>query len=1418
MVLTTSKSIDGVSDLVVVAPIKRGMIDAFENLTYESRLSVVAEALHKIRVNAREHEVVVPFADTVERILTLFNFRIGIIDEATLGQNFSDALFASQAPDTSAQRGDLVPQRYMFLAATFGGPIEPYLRLIWNPLGPFLDLLLCNCEGYKFATEVGFPEYLAWVRDHQVEPAIFYSTSGNTLRDQFYLAQLEKRQRDGDRATGGPASDEDLAALTMVEPEAKARETWDLSDPARVSEALRLSLEALNVLYRLADYFPPDKTEGAILLRASRDLLRGLEDYVDMLAKVPQFEAKLILLGLFPQKNLGPFTEQWLWFKSGARPPAQPAPPPVIDHSQVQKGLLSRYDDDELAIRNAAVMMFAIRDKRLAANAIKALLKPSYEDEAIASEGPFWFHKTAQNLAFTAPGLMKMGLEKAELEQFPREFVEGLFERAPMLGDVRDNHPRRWEFPPRRDLLLGAEENDRPPIHSEEVDLVFQLRIGEDRKGQKFDADRAPEFIDFEAETRGLETQLREEQLLDEFKDTIGSTAAETLGSAPSFDEAANYGDNATRSDAPSPEALESALAAAFAFADASRDEEDGRFTAILRSFDPIAARVFILTVLYPWTGLRLLAVESTYRNLDSAPPPSGTSHTNRDHFGFIDGISQPDPKAEQGHPDHAEFGDVLLGLPNSQGDEAADLPQSIGGIPLTYGSFMVFRKIAQFPERLEALKARYGSEVAAMIVGRREDGESLIPVSGSDPNDFDFECDTEQELCPFSSHIRLSNPRDTFQGRPAPKILRRGMSYGKRYDPADQTSKEYDRGLLFIAYNASLAEQYEVIQRWLNRGNATHVASAANDPLTGVQLTDDGYTFRYRRSGSGDVARVHIKDALTQVRWGLYGFVPSRAGLAAICEKALGQKAPTDAVAAESEEERAFERIKILLNQTPAVQRDEWKRLIEDAAVKDPAKGNELPPVWRAIRNRMGGVLRLDSGIAFSGDDLPEAEAETEASQPAVLVAQWDHIESVLSDAETFSSKEQGRRTNASFGSIYVAMDPDKGDATQNKRSRYAKEAIDTNQIVMDLGRDFEEEIFDKAYAVAKKRLEKVRRFSGEIQKGSGQPPFYKIEFRRDFLAPVLGGLCQWLFDLPDASFEAPDKGYIEQGGWGVQKVDTSGGQSVPPGMRKPRCPGDFMAPSRRSFYPRPTASIIQYGNRHGKALRQSSLNWVMHCVKNGIPFKGRLSGPMAQTLLASQPSTQPEQDLLARNIIGLMEGMLPPTDGIMRGILFDWIEDNAIWQHQSSYIDAVSHGGSGFAEVEEALRSPVYKAIRKRPAPDLIYRTAIKDTQIAGVDVKEGDLVVLALGSAMQEESGPGKNAGIYPVFGGKRKTAFQTGGEPTHACPAKPIVMAMVYGMIAALFDAGRIVVQPASLIVRISDWNADAAESSARTSEA
>ena len=77
----SSKSIDGIADLVVIAPIKEGFINAYENVTFATRLRIVAEALNRIRVSAREHESQLPFSDVTERILTLLDFRIGVLDK-----------------------------------------------------------------------------------------------------------------------------------------------------------------------------------------------------------------------------------------------------------------------------------------------------------------------------------------------------------------------------------------------------------------------------------------------------------------------------------------------------------------------------------------------------------------------------------------------------------------------------------------------------------------------------------------------------------------------------------------------------------------------------------------------------------------------------------------------------------------------------------------------------------------------------------------------------------------------------------------------------------------------------------------------------------------------------------------------------------------------------------------------------------------------------------------------------------------------------------------------------------------------------------------------------------------------------------------------------------------------------------------
>jgi Dyp-type peroxidase family len=48
------------------------------------------------------------------------------------------------------------------------------------------------------------------------------------------------------------------------------------------------------------------------------------------------------------------------------------------------------------------------------------------------------------NLAFTHEGLVKLGVDDAELGQFPGEFREGMRNRKQTIGDVGENDPARW--------------------------------------------------------------------------------------------------------------------------------------------------------------------------------------------------------------------------------------------------------------------------------------------------------------------------------------------------------------------------------------------------------------------------------------------------------------------------------------------------------------------------------------------------------------------------------------------------------------------------------------------------------------------------------------------------------------------------------------------------------------------------------------------------------------------------------------------------------------------------------------------------------------------------------------------------------------------------------------------------------------
>src|SRR6185369_1295233 len=89
---------------------------------------------------------------------------------------------------------------------------------------------------------------------------------------------------------------------------------------------------------------------------------------------------------------------------------------------------------------------------------------------------------------------------------------------------------------------------------------------------------------------------------------------------------------------------------------------------------------------------------------------------------------------------------------------------------------------------------------------------------------------------------------------------------YGPQYHPGQP---DEERGVMFMAYNASIAEQFEVVQRWISGGNSSGTYSGQGDPRT----------FWFPHNGA--VQRCELgADPFVVLQWGAYLFAPSPAAL----------------------------------------------------------------------------------------------------------------------------------------------------------------------------------------------------------------------------------------------------------------------------------------------------------------------------------------------------------------------------------------------------------------------------------------------------------------------------------------------------------------------------------------------------------
>jgi Dyp-type peroxidase family len=308
------------------------------------------------------------------------------------------------------------------------------------------------------------------------------------------------------------------------------------------------------------------------------------------------------------------------------------------------------------------------------------------------------------------------------------------------------------------------------------------------------------------------------------------------------------------------------------------------------------------------------------------------SDHGDREPFGFHDSISQPivEGLSKSGPSSNTvRSGEFVLGYLNEYGlytdrpilpasaPGAATLPRDptgSGGADLgRNGTYVIFRQLRQdvlgFWRYLESVtrnpdgtvNAEAKVHLGARFVGRWPGGAPLVlSPDRDDPalanaTDFAYHAtDPEGLRCPIGAHVRRSNPRDSLDPDPGTqksidvgnrhRLLRRGREYGPLTTPEDLAgdirgtgvAQDIDdgteQGLHFVCLSASIARQFEFIQRtWVNNPKFSGLYEDA-DPLVGS-----------RRAGAdcSAIPGTPIRSRLTRlpqfvtVRGGAYFFLP---------------------------------------------------------------------------------------------------------------------------------------------------------------------------------------------------------------------------------------------------------------------------------------------------------------------------------------------------------------------------------------------------------------------------------------------------------------------------------------------------------------------------------------------------------------
>jgi hypothetical protein len=1176
----------------------------------------------------------------------------------------------------------LEPEDKVLLVVTFDGAWESYIRVIWQKVSRLLDLIFCNTEGYKLGWESTFDEWCAWLRSAQAETMFLYSQPNLTNTDTHYLQSIERIHR---RESDLNAASKAISKFTVPSAEENAKSI--------LGSGIDLTNWVPRRISPTVSASVPAFRQGLKTLVA---LYRLSDAYMPKVGDgailhraaqelLSEFKEMVQDEGSFEDKIEDArkyYADAWDWFKAPQ------------DYERTIPALPPSQDDlfQKMDVQGGIVKAYEdVSDGCLLLIAFETAsgmgkFLNRFKPTSIEGQEALQAADIAQNIAVTIEGLRRAGYGDDEIAAMPEEFVQGMDKRQGILGDLYVNHPRRWRLPV-LNWAKGVKAGDEP---SDSLEPRIQLS------------------------SVHAVIQLRRRSVASK--------------------------------DDPKTLLLE-------------------RLTNILGKTDNQGAFE---------NGAIPLSLQWMCRLKKDGKPI--------EHFGFTEAESNPvyalagplPPKFDN----QIHIGEVLHGYPN-----AADEKNPANGAKsddaknlLKNGSFLVIRKLRQNVQLLNKVVAQHSKEAnlapervlakmmgrwpaGAIDAGKVVGGEPLVPTGVLVPagsNDFNFRMDDEGAACPFHAHIRRANPRSDNQGSGGlgerqPRIVRRGMLYGEHHvelaDPDKNTeSLNQERGLVFMAYNASIGEQFEVIQRWITGGNSTGSYSGQSDPFLGVAAPGRPRVFQYllndqvQRIALDGSDEVHVEpDPLVRLEWGMYLFTPSISSLETLALKASAKTQPPAM-------EWSVARGELLITDLQALEKEigadeatqAWKAALEDP---DAALDFKAASIWAAIRKNYGGVLDTPYGVLVASQSLAD--------------------QVLLDTAKNLTAEEYLPRMKRSFGELYLGMDAGRRDRA------YENESVAANMEALQLGQNS-----DKTCAIAEKvvldAIDEYVKDARQIAEDTGEQQWQTTIDIRDLIEKVIAHFCEEWFGLKN------DGAFFKKGGmnW-LNPTDTG----------VPRYPGHFMAPSRYVFQPNPSDTVRDVAAIHGAALNKSMSKYLTAHRDELV-----ISHPLVKAILEKGNELN-DRDYAPRTILGLMMGFVPTTDGLMRRIAGEWLREGTLWSLRAKFAVETSRQWTDTA-VASSFERAFQHAFLLRAAPELLWRTAITEHQIGScqhaVTVPPGKKVVVGQISATHEglENGGHRafeEAYLY-AFGDNRKT--DTAPKPTHACPGRSAAMAVMQGFLRGL----------------------------------